>query len=198
MGDSVVAQIVISALSGIKFALLIGMRPEYGALLVLTLVILILVALLKAALRSGAAERIAYERRNLLFSAAERSFLGVLEQILGKDYRVIGKVRMADIIRPSGGLSRSARMAALNRITSKHFDFAVCDPRTLQVVGVIELDDSSHREASRRRRDEFVDAALSSAGVPIVRIPAQRAYMPAEIRLRLSALFGPVGQGTVV
>ena len=117
-------------------------------------------------------QRIAYERRKLLFSAAERSFLGVLDQVVGQEYRVIGKVRIADIIRPDGALSASARTSALNRIMSKHVDFAVCDPGTLQVVGVIELDDASQEKASRRRRNEFVDAALVSAGVPIARIPA--------------------------
>lgn len=141
-----------------------------------------------------------------MFSAAERSFLGVLEQIVGKEYRIIGKVRMArstalragsnnakrrapKVSAARKGLSASARTSALNRITSKHVDFAVCDPRTLQVVGVIELDDSSHDRADRERRDKFVDAALSSAGVPLVRIPAQRAYTPAEIRQRVSVLF---------
>ncbi len=153
------------------------------------LFILIIVVVLKGILRSRSRGKPSYERRDPLFSPAERSFLGVLEQILGKDYRIIGKVRMADIIRPRRGLSSGLVRSALNRITSKHVDFAVCDPKTLQVVGVIELDDSSHDEAGRQRRDRFVEAALSSAGVPLVRIPAQRAYTPAEVRLRVSVLF---------
>ena len=97
---------------------------------------LIIAVVLKGFLRGGSGGKISYERRDPLFSTAERSFLGVLEQILGKEYRIIGKVRMADIIRPRKGLSPSARTSALNRITSKHVDFAVCDPKTLQVVGV--------------------------------------------------------------
>ena len=147
----------------------------------------------RVSLESSKERKIAYERRKLLFSAAERSFLGILDQVVGQEYRVIGKVRIADIIRPDGALSARARTSALNRIMSKHVDFAVCDQGTLQVVGVIELDDASHEKASRRRRDEFVDAALVSAGVPIVRIPAQRVYSPAELRVRLSVLFDPVG-----
>ena len=165
------------------------MHAGYLAPFFLILVILIVALVLNRILRGGSGEESFYERRDRLFSPAERSFLGVLEQILGEQYRVIGKVRIADIIRPRKGLSASARTSALNRITSKHVDFAVCDPRTLQIVGVIELDDSSHREARRQRRDEFVDAALVSAGVPLVRIPAQRAYASAEVRLRVSVLF---------
>ena len=128
------------------------------------------------------------ERKDLLFNPAEHSFLGVLKQILGNEYRIIRKVRIADIIRPQEGSSQSAGMSALDRISSQHLDFAVCDPRTMQVVGVIELDEPGHDGTSRRRHDKLVAAALSSAGIPLVRIPAQRAYTPAEIRVRLSGL----------
>jgi hypothetical protein len=153
------------------------------------LIFLIIAVVRKAVLRSASAGKPSYEPNDRSFSPTEPSFLGVLEQILGNEYRVIRKVRIADIIRPQEGFSQSAPTSALNRIASKHLDFAVCDPRTMQVVGVIELDDSSHAETSRQRRDKLVDAALSSAGIRLVRIPVQRAYTPAEIRLRISGLF---------
>jgi very-short-patch-repair endonuclease len=112
----------------------------------------------------------------------------VLAQIFGNEYRILGKVRLADIIRPRKGLSNSARASAFNRISGKHVDFAICDLRTLQVVGVVELDDSSHRRNSRHG-DKVKDKALAAAGVPIVRIPAQRGYSPAEVREQVSVLF---------
>jgi very-short-patch-repair endonuclease len=46
---------------------------------------------------------------------------------------------------------------------------------------VIELDDASHEEESRRDRDTFVDAALTAAGLPILHIPAKSSYVPAEL-----------------
>jgi hypothetical protein len=177
------------AWSGTDLAAWADMFPEQLTSFLPILFLLIVAVVLKSILRSGTAGKLSYERNDRLFSPAERSFLGVLDQILGKEYRIIGKVNMADIIRPGRSLSASAHTAARNKIKSKHVDFAVCDPRTLQVVGVIELDDSSHDRTDRQRRDKFVDAALSSAGVPLVRIPAQRAYAPAEIRLRVSVLF---------
>lgn len=132
-----------------------------------------------------------YERIEKLFSPAERSFLGVLEENFGRDYAILGKLRLADIIRVRKGLSNSARTSALNRITSKHVDFALCDLATREVIGVIELDDASHQKASRQRRDEFVDKALETAGVPVVHITARKSYTPSEVREQVSALFGP-------
>jgi very-short-patch-repair endonuclease len=134
--------------------------------------------------------RFAYNRIERLFTPAERSFLGVLEQIVGSQYRIFGKIRLADIIQTPQGLSNSARASAFNRICARHVDFALCDPRTFEVIGVIELDDSSHGRQSRRKRDRFVDEALTAAGVPFVRIAAQRAYVAPEIREKISALLG--------
>jgi len=114
-----------------------------------------------------------YKRQPALFSPAEQSFLGVLEQVLGSEYRVFGKVRIADLIKPENG---AGRQTALNRIVGKHVDFVVCNATDLSIIGVIELDDKSHNQASRQKRDAFVDRAFASAGIPITRFPARAAY----------------------
>ena len=132
-----------------------------------------------------------YKRKPALFSPAERSFLGVLDQALGSEYRVFGKVRIADLIRPDNG---AGRQAALNRIMAKHVDFVVCDPGNLSVIGVVELDDKSHGQHSRRRRDALVDGAFGSAGIPIARFPARTGYSLAEIRDSIQRSFNVVLQ----
>lgn len=167
----------MSNVRGTEFAVVVSMHLEQLVPFFSILIILILAVVLKGVLRSGSGGERAYEGNARLFTPADCLLLGVLEQILGKDYRIIGKVRIADFIRPLKGLSQSGHTSALNRIISKHIDFAVCDPKTMQVLGVIQ------------HSDRLVDAALSSAGIPLVRLPAQRAYTPAEIRLRVSGLF---------
>jgi hypothetical protein len=164
-------------------------RNPLFPLFVLFVAVIVIAAIVRlfTASRRG---RLAYNRIERLFTPAERSFLGVLEQIVGTQYRIFGKIRLADIIQTPKGLSNSARASAFNRICARHVDFALCDPRTFEVVGVIELDDSSHGRQSRRKRDRFVDEALTAAGVPLVRIAAQRGYAVAEIREKISGLFG--------
>ncbi len=152
-------------------------------------VLAVVAAVLRSVLR-GRAVTLPYERIEWLFTPAERSFLGVLEQIFGSDYRILGKLRLADIIRTRKGLPASERTSAFNRIVGKHVDFAVCELSTFQIIGVVELDDSSHRGSVRQRRDEFLDAALSTAGVPVVHFRAQKAYVLAEVRQRVLQAFG--------
>jgi very-short-patch-repair endonuclease len=122
-----------------------------------------------------------FQKEPVLFTPAERSFLAVLETALGNQFRVMGKVRLAYVIKVKPGLSGSARQQAFNRIQSKHLDFVVCDPKDLSVQFVIELDDSSHQQSNRQARDEFLDKALSAAGVPVFHFQVKRMYSVQDI-----------------
>jgi hypothetical protein len=117
-----------------------------------------------------------YTSRNPLFSAAERSFLGVLDKAVGSDHRVFGKVRVADIAKVKSGLNNSARQGALNKIASKHFDYVVCRHSDLSVVCVVELNDKSHASKRAQARDKFIDGVCDTIGLPLLKVPAKRSY----------------------
>lgn len=145
-------------------------------------------ALIKIFLRQKAqgVQNYPYEKQLVLFSPAERSFLGVLEQACNGRYRFMGKVRLADIVRIKNGMNKSARQTTLNRIQSKHVDIVACDPTSLGIQFVIELDDSSHSQAVRQNRDQFVDGTLRAAGIPIIHVTAKKAYSVQDIQGLLS------------
>lgn len=141
--------------------------------------------------------RAMFERRDALFTAAERTFLDVLEEAVGDTYRVFGKVRVLDVIEPAARLSFADRTSAMNRIDRKHLDFVLCDPASLRIVMAVELDDASHRRPGRRRRDELVDGALATAGVPLRRVAVAREYSVEGVRRALGLEGGVVtGDGT--
>jgi very-short-patch-repair endonuclease len=153
-------------------------------------VIAIIIVALGAALkvlrtsRRSSAEECPYLRADL-FSPAERSFLGVLDQAVAGRYRVMGKVRLADVIKVERAQAQGGRQSAWNRIQSKHLDFVLCDPATLAVAFVVELDDKSHKQSNRKSRDEFVDRALAAAGIRVVHMPAMAGYSVENIRKAL-------------
>jgi very-short-patch-repair endonuclease len=154
-------------------------------LLAVFTVLAVIAALLKKQ-SAGPSEDVTYEARRKLFSAAERSFLGVLEQAVAGQFRVMGKVRLGDLIQPVKGFSTGKRTGAWNRIHQKHVDFVLCRPDTLDVAAVVELDDASHRRKDRAERDEFVDKALSTAGIPIVHFAVCKGYSVQEITAKLA------------
>lgn len=114
----------------------------------------------------------------------------MLEEAAGA-YRGYGKVRVADVIRVRRGVPKGEMNAAFNRISQKHLDLVLCRPHDATIVCAVELDDPSHRRADRRARDAFLEAALSAAQVPLVRVAAARRYDPAGLKARLAALEPP-------
>ena len=159
--------------------------PELFKLLLPVLVIIGLVTLLIPLFSSGGKGKspvVHYRKIDRLFTKAERSFLGVLNQVVGRQFQIMGKVRLSDVIRPAGTKDRSGWQRAFNRITSKHLDFVACDPSDLSIKFAVELDDSSHHRGDRTARDQFLNEAMKSASVPLYRFSAKRNYSIAEIR----------------
>jgi hypothetical protein len=127
-----------------------------------------------------------YQKIETLFSPAERSFFGVLNQVVGEDVRILGKVRVADAVAPQRGLSRSAWQRAFNRISAKHFDFLLCKRDDLSVICAIELDDSSHQSKKRQLRDEFLEGVCNATSIPLIQMAVQSGYALDDIRKLLS------------
>ncbi|MBN1545264.1 MAG: DUF2726 domain-containing protein [Syntrophaceae bacterium] len=158
---------------------------------VVIVVFVIVTAVIKTVLRLRIKEpqNYPYEKEQALFSAAERSFLGVLEQAVNGRYRFMGKVRLADVVKVRGGMSKSSWQNAFNKIQNKHVDIVACDPATLSIQFVVELDDSTHSQSRRQSRDQFVDNALQAAGIPVVHVTAKKGYSIQDIQ----GIFSQVG-----
>lgn len=160
------------------------MLPQVFYLVILTIIIAFVIVILKQ--KALLEQTYPYEAQQYLFSPAERSFLAVIEQAVADRYRFMGKVRLADIVKVQNGLSRNAWQNAFNKIQSKHVDIVACDPATLGIRFVIELDDNTHNRARRQSWDRFVDYALGAAGIPIVHVKAKESYALQEIQGILS------------
>ena len=158
-------------------------------LIFVLLLLAVIVAILKRA--GGRSNAFPYVRKEALLTAAERSFLGVLDQAVGEDYRIFAQVRLADVVDTKRGLNNSDRQKAINRIQSKHFDFLLCDKDDLSVICAIELDDRSHQKRKRRDRDAFLDGLCQAVSLPLLHVPAKGAYSVPELK---SKIFSTIGQ----
>ncbi|BDX08024.1 DUF2726 domain-containing protein [Planctobacterium marinum] len=110
-----------------------------------------------------------YRQTEHLFTPAEVEFYKNLKASVGDEYLIFGKVRVADVLRPERGLNRSHWQTAFNRIAMKHFDFILCDPKSLEVKCAIELDDKTHKRGKSHRRDLFLDEVCEGAGLKLMR-----------------------------
>lgn len=123
-----------------------------------------------------------YKSLGKLFSDAEQCFFHVLKQSLSDQYEIFAKVRIADILTPDHALNRRSWRSAFFKISSKHFDYVLCDKETLAVVAVIELDDRSHELSKVRSRDIFVQEACRTAGLKLLRFPCRKNYHIQTVR----------------
>jgi len=160
-----------------------------GLVVLVVFVVAVLAAKRKAA-ESGRTSDLPYIKQETLLTAAERSFLGVLEQAVGDRFRIYAQVRLADLLAVKPGIGRAERAAAQNRINAKHADFVLCSPDTLHIVCAIELDDASHQKANRQERDVFMERACAAADLPLARFRAKSGYVVAEVRAELLTLLG--------
>lgn len=130
---------------------------------------------------ADAAQSYPYSRQKYLFTRAETTFYHALQNATQGQYLVFGKVRVADVLKPQID-NRGDWQRAFNRISAKHFDFVLCDRDSLKVLGAVELDDSSHQRGDRVKRDDFLNQAVVSAGLPLIRFAVQASYEQAAIQ----------------
>jgi len=121
-----------------------------------------------------------------LLTPAEKAFLDAIDSAVGDQYRIFTKVRLADLVKPKIHKSSGSEWrASFNQIQSKHVDFVLCNPQSMVVKFVVELDDKSHLRKDRSDRDEFVDGVLKSAGINVIRFVAKAGYSTPDIADKL-------------
>ncbi|MGB7316106.1 MAG: DUF2726 domain-containing protein [Nodosilinea sp.] len=138
---------------------------------------------------SDTAQTYAYSCQKSLFTRAEISFYRALQEATTEQYQVLGKVRVADVLKPQTE-NRGDWQRAFNKISAKHFDFVLCDRDRLKVLAAVELDDSSHQRVDRVKRDDFLNQAVKSAGLPLIRFPVQTAYEQEAIQHHIAQALG--------
>ncbi len=128
-------------------------------------------------------QKLPFTRRGPLLTAGELRFYRTLASTAPPDLMVFVKVRLLDVVAvPAAAWQQFGAPAS-----GMHLDFVLAEAATLSVRLVIELDDKSHQREDVRQRDGFKDAALASAGIPLLRVRVARRYNAAELRSLIEA-----------
>lgn len=130
-----------------------------------------------------------YKPRRSLLSRGEAAFYFALRVAVRGRYLIAFKVRLADLI-TCGDSAWEAGFGHM--IARQHLDFVLCDHSSTDILLAIELDDRSHQLARRKRRDAFLNEALSSARIPLLRIQAAARYDASSINQAIEDLLSKV------
>jgi LPXTG-motif cell wall-anchored protein len=123
-------------------------------------------------------EKFPYFACNRLLTHAELKFYSVLKSVCYERYDISCKVRFGDIINCTDYYWHKGYGP---KISAKHIDFVLHDPNTSQILLCIELDDKSHQRPERMKRDKFLNQALETAKVPLLRVPVLKGYDMARL-----------------
>jgi len=167
--------------------LFIAVMVRYVMPDVLVALVLRMVAAVRSALSLGRktpAEKMwgqatPYTRKPYLLSVPEKRFYDILAEVVPLDVCICPQVSLGGILDVTSDPRDYLRH--WNRISSKRLDFLLCDRNTLSPLVAIELDDASHDAPRRQKRDRFVENALASAGLAILRFRVHRSYRIGDI-----------------
>lgn len=132
-------------------------------------------------------DELPYRVRDDFLSRSELSFYHVLRGVIGDRAVICPEMNLSAIFyvtQPNENQSFRAR------ISQKSIDFLLCEPKTMKPLVGIELDDTTHSRPDRQTRDEFVNKVFEAAKLPLVRIPARRAYTTDEVAVQLEPILG--------
>ena len=112
----------------------------------------------------------------------EWTFYAALMEAVKREFYVFAQVALYALV-------QHKCRAAWPRIAQKSCDFVLISKETGEAVLVIEIDGKQHQTSGKQRqRDNEKDAALTSAGIPILRIPAQKRYDPIHLTSQIRSV----------
>jgi len=147
--------------------------------------------------KSTEREALPYRIRDDFLSPAELNFYRVLRLAVGDWAAICPKVSLGDLFYAKSGEHRT-NVTYRNKIARKHVDFLLCDPQSMRPLLGIELDDTSHRRATRQERDRFVEQVFAAAGLPLQRVPVRGSYNIRELAATLRQRAGVNGAQVIL
>lgn len=130
------------------------------------------------------------QKKTILFSPVERSFMQLLEKAVAADYKIINRVKLADVMELKAGISDKTRASTMQKLNAKYLDFVLCDPNDFSVVAVLDLVNNTSKEGHKAVPDWFVNGALDAAGVPYLRMKIKAGYTAADIQAAIAGRLG--------
>lgn len=99
-----------------------------------------------------------YQARRIL-TANETEFYGRLRKALTPRYTILSQVSMSALLEPKPQYTGREYMQLRAKFSQKYVDFVICDPDTVEVIALIELDDITHDPEKDALRDEMTEGA---------------------------------------
>jgi len=150
--------------------------------LAIILMMLLIVVALGAIKLSDGGVAFPFRRKPQLFTPVEHSFLNLIEQAMGREFRIVCRVRLNDLVAVRQSANKKTASQAISRASSRQLDFVLVDKHDMSPVLAIDLVHSQGKDGYKSQKDWFVTGALDAAGLPHARIKVKSGYTVDDIR----------------
>ncbi|MEW9797135.1 DUF2726 domain-containing protein [Alteromonas sp. CYL-A6] len=155
--------------------------------LAIILMMLLIVVALGAMKLSDNGMTFPFRRKPQLFTPVEHTFLKLIEQAAGNEFRIVCRVRLSDLLTVHQQTDKKTAGQALSRASARQLDFVLCDKDNMRPILAIDLVHSQGKDGYKTQKDWFVTGALDAAGLPHARIKVKSGYSVEDIRECLEA-----------
>ena len=132
-----------------------------------------------------------YQVASSLLNTQEREFYSSLKSVLPAHLTLMCKVRAADFLSPNQAINTGSAFELMKLIATQYFTFLVCDRRTLEPVGFIELHDLEPKHLMAREARLNVLRRLSQEiDFPMVVLDLANGYPVDKLVKHLNGLAG--------
>ena len=150
--------------------------------LAIILMMLLIVVALGAVKLSDGGVAFPFRRKPQLFTPVEHSFLNLIEQAMGREFRIVCRVRLNDLVSIRQTTNKKTASQAISRASSRQLDFVLVDKTDMSPVLAIDLVHNQGKDGYKSQKDWFVTGALDAAGLPHARIKVKSGYSVEDIR----------------
>ena len=106
-------------------------------------------------------ERTTYQQKDSLITNYEKYFYNILEETLGNEYKIQTQVNLASIVKK---VDNSKYQNELFR----NIDFGIFEKSTLKPLLMIEINDSTHKNGNRYKRDLNIRKILEESDIKLI------------------------------
>lgn len=118
---------------------------------------------------TGKKQKYLYQAKKHLMTNAEEKCFNTLCNTFGSKFWIIPQIHLSALL--DHRIKGQNWKHAFNHINGKSVDFVLLDKKTLQPICAVELDDRTHQQSERIKRDLEVEQIFDQANLPLVRLP---------------------------
>ena len=131
-----------------------------------------------------------FENVPFLLSKQEEEFLDLLKSVVVGRYIIHIKVSIKSLLQLKKYISESAKAGYWKKIHTHCADFVLCEPDTLKVVCVINLEKREKSSKENQKNEKVLKRVFKEASLPLVHFKTNYKYDENEVLAALSSVVG--------